>query len=170
MATPTYPVFDGDGTHAPKRPVASTDLGGLYKANAIGFEPDPETQVTAEDCKQWMMCIEALGRMTPILQFSIGVATGMGASVPSYLSSVNSTLLTSAVTVVETATGRYTATWASGIIPPVGCIPTISTYRSGGNVLVPSIYTRSNTSVVFETRDFAGALSGVSTGVVIQIF
>ena len=53
MSTPTYAVFDGDGgANVPKRPVASTDLGGLYKVNDIKYAPNPDTQVTAEDVKQ----------------------------------------------------------------------------------------------------------------------
>lgn len=169
MATPTYPVFDGDGTHAPKRPVASTDLGGLYKANAIGYEPDPETQVTAEDCKQWMMCIEALGRMVPLLRVTCHVETGMGTAVPLFASCVNSTVTTAEISITEVSAGRYRVSWLAGRIPALSGAPTVSNIVAS-LPCVASIHSYTSTSVDIDVRDFTGAVETDPFEFVLQVY
>lgn len=171
MSTPLYPVFDGDGTHAPKRPVASTDLGGLYKSDVLGYEPDPESQVTAADVKQWMMCIEAMGRMIPLLRVTCHVETGMGTAVPLFASCVNSTVTTAEISITEVSPGVYRVSWLSGRIPSLSGAPTVSNLiSSGGLPCVASVLSYTSTSVDIDVRDFTGAPETDPFEFVLQVY
>jgi hypothetical protein len=129
MATPTYSVFDGDGgVNPPKRPVAATDLGGLNKKNVLGYEPDPDERVTAEDVMQWERCIEAMGRMLPMLHVDLYLAAATAQVIN--VVSVKSSLTTANVTAVEIGTGHYRVTVPAYSLPSSNAKP--MAYLTGG--------------------------------------
>lgn len=177
MATPDYPVFEGDGgLNTPKRPVAATDLGGLYKVNDIGWEPDPEKHVTAEDVLQWEMCIERIGRMIPVLSVDFHVSNAMGTENPSAVACVNLGVVTTDITVAKTGTtGEYVVTIPSGVIPPSNLRPmaTLSksdSYSNSGDSANVTVYSYTSTTITIRVRDFTGVLTGVGASVRVDVF
>jgi hypothetical protein len=171
MSTPTYAVFDGDGgANVPKRPVASTDLGGLYKVNDIKYAPNPDTQVTAEDVKQWEMCIERMARMLPVLKFDITLTTSMTGAHPAHVSCVNNAIGTSDVNVSETGYGTYRASWSPSTLPASNGAPMVTVIKTGTPALDVQITSYSATQVNFITLDYTGAAYSSSVGIVVAVY
>jgi len=170
MATPTYSVFDGDGgANTPKRPVAATDLGGLNKKNVLGYEPDPDEQVTAEDVMQWERCIEAMGRMIPMLNADLYLQSG--ASVTINVTSVKTSLNTTNVVVTDVGPGHYRVTVPVNSLPATNGRPvTFLASASSANVAHTFALEVSSNEWDVYIQNTSHAYSGSAAGVKLMVY
>src|SRR5512136_2105256 len=117
MASPTYPVYEGYGTHSPKRPTATADLGGLDFSDSQRLPPKNRVELSATDYMQTTMSLERIARMAPTLMANMVLVTS-GSPVPATgISCVNNNVLAADVVITNTATGKYTIAYPANKLP-----------------------------------------------------
>jgi hypothetical protein len=170
MTSPVYPVFEGDGGgHAPKRPTASVDLGGLLFTDNIKYPPKDREQLSSTDYMQATMTLERVARMIPVLIVDLLLDDAPDLAIVGVVS-VNDALTTANVTVSKTATGRYRVSVPSGKLPTSSGRPTVEMAGSASGVGGVGIEAYTATQFDIEVRDYAGTLVAGGTHVKLKVY
>lgn len=170
MASPSYPVYEGDGGHnAPRRPTAWVDLGGLDRTDATNPPPVDRQELASTDVMQATMSLERIARMAPNLVAELTLVTGAPHAAAS-VACVNDMIIPADVVVTNTATGKYRINYPPSRLPVSNCSPYANIIDSGGLIGSVDTLNQTPTSVEIWTYDTTGTLSGLSVTVRLRVF
>jgi hypothetical protein len=169
MTSPAYPVFEGDGgTHAPKRPTAAVDLGGLDFVDSVKYPPKDRERLSATDYMQATMSLERLARVTPVMLVdALGDTTDTGTTA---VASVNDALTTANVVTTRVDAGKYRVTYPSGKLPAANSAPVAQIIKAAGGIASVEVNAYTSTTVDVWAYDFAGSVSGNSVDFKVLVY
>ena len=115
MASPTFPVYDGDGVSVVPRRPGVDDVGGSAKEDNQKYPPNPLTMLAAADWNQVARLLVGFSRVLPVAVISVEITGGVPAI--SYFESVASNLVAGDITVTDNGAGDTSLTWTAGDFP-----------------------------------------------------
>lgn len=127
----TYPIFEGNGTVAPRRPTLA-DFGGREFESVLPYLPNDRRRVPLHGYLQAAMAVDRACHSIPLLSIDFQAAVYPGAGTLLFVNSVVDGLTTSTVVLARYTAGNYRITWPAGSLP-------VRNHRTEGKQLGPTM-------------------------------